>query len=215
MIIKDYYKILDVKPSASSGEIKRSYRKLAMKYHPDKNHNDVISASVFNEITEAYKVLSDPGKRKEYNYTRHHIYGTTYDKVPELTRTSLVADIDMLAKIVTAADPFRVNRDAIYFSILQLLSEQNINFVTEQHDAAFTSQVVEKLLLCARLLGFNHAQRIAVILASLAGKDALLQHNIQLFINKARWHHNWQNYKTAIVVIIALALCLLIFLLGK
>ena len=67
MTTRDYYEILGVKRTASDDEIKRSYRKLAMKYHPDKNPNKKEAEERFKEINEAYAVLSDPEKRKQYN----------------------------------------------------------------------------------------------------------------------------------------------------
>jgi len=67
MEYRDYYKILGVDRKASQDEIKRSYRKLAMKYHPDKNPDNKESEEKFKEINEAYQVLSDPEKRTRYD----------------------------------------------------------------------------------------------------------------------------------------------------
>ena len=64
---KDYYKILGVSKSASADEIKKAYRKLAMKYHPDRNKGDQAAEAKFKEISEAYAVLSDAEKRKQYD----------------------------------------------------------------------------------------------------------------------------------------------------
>lgn len=64
---KDYYNILGLSKSASADEIKKAYRKLAMKYHPDRNKGDKNAESRFKEISEAYAVLSDPEKRKQYD----------------------------------------------------------------------------------------------------------------------------------------------------
>lgn len=66
MDYKDYYNILGVDKQASEKEIKKAYRKLATKYHPDKNPEDKAAEEKFKEITEAYEVLSDPEKRKKY-----------------------------------------------------------------------------------------------------------------------------------------------------
>lgn len=63
----DYYKVLGVKKDSSKEEIKKAYRKLALKYHPDKAKDDKIAESKFKEISEAYAVLSDPDKRKQYD----------------------------------------------------------------------------------------------------------------------------------------------------
>ena len=63
---KDYYKILGIKRNASTEEIKKAYRKLARKYHPDVNPGDKKAERKFKEISEAYSVLGDAKKRKEY-----------------------------------------------------------------------------------------------------------------------------------------------------
>jgi curved DNA-binding protein len=67
MNYKDYYKILGVIKNATIDEIKTAYRKLAKKYHPDKNVNDPSAEEKFKEINEAHAVLSDPEKRKKYD----------------------------------------------------------------------------------------------------------------------------------------------------
>jgi curved DNA-binding protein len=67
MEYKDYYNILGVDRKASENEIKRAYRKLALKYHPDRNPNDKQAEDKFKEINEAYQVLSDPEKRSRYD----------------------------------------------------------------------------------------------------------------------------------------------------
>lgn len=64
---KDYYKLLGVAKSASPAEIKKAYRKLALKYHPDKNQGDKAAEAKFKEISEAYAVLSDKCKREQYD----------------------------------------------------------------------------------------------------------------------------------------------------
>lgn len=64
---KDYYKILGVERGASADEIKKAYRKLAVKYHPDKNPDDKAAEEKFKEATEAYTVLSDPEKRRMFD----------------------------------------------------------------------------------------------------------------------------------------------------
>ena len=68
---RDYYEILEVPKDADEGAIKKSYRKIAMKYHPDKNPNDKGAEDKFKEAAEAYEVLSDPDKRARYDRFGH------------------------------------------------------------------------------------------------------------------------------------------------
>ena len=64
---KDYYELLEINRDASAEEIKRSFRKLAMKYHPDRNPGDKVAEMRFKEINEAYEVLKDEQKRAAYD----------------------------------------------------------------------------------------------------------------------------------------------------
>ena len=67
MDYKDYYKILGVERNASEADIKKAYRKLAMKYHPDKNPGNKAAEDKFKEINEANEVLSDAKKRAHFD----------------------------------------------------------------------------------------------------------------------------------------------------
>jgi molecular chaperone DnaJ len=73
---KDYYQTLGVPESASADEIKKTYRRLAKQYHPDANQNDPKAAEKFKEIGEAYAVLSDAEKRKQYDQVRKNPFAS-------------------------------------------------------------------------------------------------------------------------------------------
>lgn len=71
MAKEDYYKLLNVAKNASDSELKKSYRRKAMKYHPDRNSSDPGAEVKFKEVKEAYEVLSDPSKRSAYDQFGH------------------------------------------------------------------------------------------------------------------------------------------------
>src|SRR5512140_2163964 len=71
---KTYYDIMGVKPTATEAEIKKAYRKLARKFHPDVNAGDKSAEGKFKEVQQAYDVLSDKGKREIYDQVGHEAY---------------------------------------------------------------------------------------------------------------------------------------------
>jgi curved DNA-binding protein CbpA len=79
MAFKNYYIILGIKNTASLDEIKSAFRKLAKKYHPDKNRDNAFHDDFFKEIQEAYEVLSHYEKRKKYDQT--FAYANSYERI--------------------------------------------------------------------------------------------------------------------------------------
>src|SRR6476659_870928 len=71
MAKRDYYEVLGVNRDAAADEIKKAYRKMAVKYHPDKNPGDKQAEESFKELGEAYEALSDPQKRAAYDQYGH------------------------------------------------------------------------------------------------------------------------------------------------
>ncbi len=77
---RDYYQILGVKEKAASKQIKEGYRQLAFKYHPDRNEENPEASEKMKEINEAYAVLSNPAKRREYDAMKQHFGSSAYNQ---------------------------------------------------------------------------------------------------------------------------------------
>ena len=92
MANKDYYDILGVKKGASDEDIKKVYKKLAMKYHPDRNQDDKGAEEKFKEISEAYAVLSDKKKREQYDMFGAQGFRQRYSQ-EDIFRGSNIGDI--------------------------------------------------------------------------------------------------------------------------
>ncbi len=80
---KDFYTALGIERSASSEDIKKAYRKQALKYHPDRNPNDQEAEEKFKEVSAAYEVLSDPEKRRRYDQYGHEAYTRSAGRASE------------------------------------------------------------------------------------------------------------------------------------
>ncbi|HEX5138493.1 MAG TPA: J domain-containing protein [Planctomycetota bacterium] len=89
MVERDFYDVLGVPRTASLEEIKKAYRKLALKNHPDKNPGDKAAEERFKEATIAYEVLSDPKRREEYDHRGHHTYAKDHAREVEFDAVDL------------------------------------------------------------------------------------------------------------------------------
>jgi molecular chaperone DnaJ len=82
---RDYYEVLGVERAVNDGELKAAYRKLAIKYHPDRNPDNPSAEDQFKEVTEAYAVLSDGDKRRRYDHIGHNAFNGDNGGAPDLS----------------------------------------------------------------------------------------------------------------------------------
>lgn len=215
MLLKDYYKILELKPGAPVADIKKSFRRLALLYHPDKNFGSKVYEAKFKEIKEAYEILSDIRQRQEYNSRRREQSQTekkdTYRQPDAQTLLNQAAEF---RKKITALDPERMNKRAVYHHIQHLLVIQNILILKHTNDLRISRTFIDEILTCSRFLRFPQVEKICVQLAQLAGTDNETFKKIYQFSRQSRIETYWGKYKFAVAVIVAVLLCLLIYVLS-
>jgi len=213
MSSKDYYIVLGIKPSASAEEIKRAYRKLAFKYHPDKNHGDVIAEATFKEIAEAYEILSDPRKRENYHHKRFYTYNYKYATAARATPESLLRDAIKVQRMVKQSDPFRINQDALLFQLKEILNESNIRMLKEEKQEEINKQILSALLIASKPLHFSLYLKIHPAFVELADKS--VSQELDQFHKFKQRAESWHKYKIIAAVVLALLMCLVIFFISK
>lgn len=215
MLLKDYYKILELRPGAPIADIKKSFRRLALLYHPDKNFGSNVHEAKFKEIKEAYEVLSDAKQRQEYNTRRREQSQTEKKKTYRQPNAhSILGQAIEFRKRITALDPERMNKRALYHHIQQLLAIQNILILRHNNDPALNKHFIDEILSCSRFLLFPQVEKICLQLTELAGTDNETYRKIYHFSKQSRIHTYWSRYKFMAAVIVAVMLCLLIYILS-
>lgn len=212
MYERDYYQILQVTPEATAEEIRKSYRKLAFKYHPDKNHGDNLTEAVFRNINEAYEVLSNAEKREEYN-RKIFSYGNSQrnKKYKPVTSYSILQEAIELSKLVASANTFKINRDALLFQIQNIVSPYNLSVLTEEPSDELKVKIVQYILKSSTPLQYSHVEKISSSLFQIAGDNAALMQELNTFIRQKKVEQYWNKYKILMVVIIAVLLCFIIY----
>ncbi len=178
----DYYKLLGVLPTATSEEIKRAFRQLALKYHPDRNLGDKNSEAFFKKITEAYSILSDPEERENYNWKYKKSQQTSTNQNQQQQKAEPKQDAQVTPQVILAIfqdirkrfagiEKKRINQSALYNSLNELLSVKNLNFLITWGDTKTNNQIIKEVLFYYKFLNYPHVEKLAPKLTKLAGSD--------------------------------------------
>lgn len=174
--MKDYYKILGIEPASSSAEIKKAYRLLALRHHPDRNEGDTTSEERFKEIAESYEILGDTSRREDYDYLLANP-GKAIHTDPHAKKTAatfLIIFKDIKAKVFNAGG--YINKYALYKVMDDVLSEANIAFLSRTGDTCTINLIIDEILVAGVFL--SDTSRLALhdkLLALAAGDPRTLE----------------------------------------
>ncbi|OQP43034.1 hypothetical protein A4H97_12875 [Niastella yeongjuensis] len=210
--VKDYYKILELPTTATLQDIKRSFRRLAQQYHPDKNDGSHMAAAHFREIQEAYKTLSDPKKREAYHYQRWYVRSTgkPFASAP-LTPTHILQECRLLQQYVASMNLFHLRYDAVSLHIRELLSESAMGMLLEQNDVAVNQSIIQSVLTAIQPLPKKYFIPIANLLLKLAGDDVTTRSTIEQALTNKKQRHIWDKYKWVLMLVITALICWFIY----
>lgn len=216
MQLKDYYGILQIETSATKPEIKKAYRKLAMQFHPDKNQDDLYAAARFEEIKEAYEVLTNPSKKEYYLQQRWYNQSIGIRKTESIiTPVTVLKQMLELDIYVSKLDVHRMDKQGLADYTGGMLSNANIDKILIFNEQNVNNQIIITAIKAMSSLTYRQAEIISNNLYKLAGENAEFKKMINEFLYLKKQKEKAEKYKPVIVLLIVAILCLLIWLMGS
>jgi len=214
-MLKDYYQILQIQPHSTLAEIKQAFRRLALIYHPDKNPNDKYAEAQFNEIKEAYEVLTNPVKKE--NYLQQRWYNQSIGKrrtAKTITPVSILKIVLELEQYVSRLDVHRMNREGLSGYIDELLSTGTIENLKQFNEPEINKQIITSALSAMQPLSMRFLGKLPERLGTLADDEtSMLQ--IKNFLKNRKRAFLWEQYKVALIILFTIFICMIIYFTGK
>jgi molecular chaperone DnaJ len=216
MHLKDYYQLLGLEPSATVQEIKKAYRQLALKYHPDKNAEDKYAATQFYEIKEAYEVLTNPSKKDKYLQQRWYEQSIgKRTKQQLITPETILKQALELERYVAHLDVFRMDKIGLRDYTLGLLSNDTVGKLIEFNETDINGSIIDSILRSLKPLPVIYIKQITERLYKLAGTNNEQAMRIKKFEDSSNKKHQSEKYSVIAVVVITILICLFIWLAGS
>ena len=205
--MSNHYHTLEVFPGSSMDEIRKAYRRLAIKYHPDKTHGDESLAKKFIEVHEAYEILNDAVKRKEYDRT----HGFNVWRNERITNPhSILQQALKLHHYVKMIDSNFIDRDALAYHISKILSAYNIELILKSEMELKRKLLMESISI-SRLLRYKALPPFIEKFNMLANGDENSKQLINEYFAERKRIHQYERAAPILVIIITILLCLMIY----
>ncbi len=212
MQLKDYYKILGVAPSAELSVIKKAYRLLAIKYHPDKNAGDAFSEAQFKEVSEAYGILSDARKRAAYDDERWLSGMGNKNKHAEAVTPSWLKQVCVsLNASLREMDTYRMSQQALQAYILLILSDAHLGVLHKEGTKSVNDEIVTEIIKATSRLEVEFLGDILSRLYIVAAEDAATQLTIDTYRARRAKERRRELLFPYIILVITLVLCVFMY----
>lgn len=212
MPLKDHYKTLGVSAGASPQDIKKAYRSLAHKYHPDKNQDNTHASDYFRSIHEAYSILSDERKKKQYDEERYFA-GLSAQKEPErIDSVWILKQAKRLSAHMAHVDSYRMNHKALHDYVMLLLSNDHLAILRNEDDVARDEQIISEILHSTKNLAFIYFTDVMGALKTVANGNAHLEKMIANAATQRKKQSLSEKFLPLIILSIALLLCFIMYL---
>lgn len=207
----DYYKVLEIKPGATIEQIKRAYRRLALKYHPDVSDNSKHATAQFNLIKEAYETLTEPLSREKYmsERWRTQAYAEAFDN-EVITPEDVLQSVLHFYKKSLNLDEYRLDKSGLLNELKSILNNDKQQILNEFQDIKVNDEVIAIAIKSSSLLALNHQLDLLNHIATINHSDKVAT-DIKEKELRLQESIRWEKTKPYIFLLIVLTLCFIIW----
>ncbi len=216
MPVKDYYQVLEIPYNATELEIKKAYRKLAMRYHPDKNTGNPLAIQHFREIQEAYDILSNPVKRSEYHQIRwqHEGFQNRFVSPTLVTPELLLKEAQKINRLVNQMDIFRMNQEALHQELTQLMNAKHRLVLQNCPSESLLKEFILSVFRSMNPLKFYYWESLLPSLVQIGGTNNQLLEIIYQNERRKKKEYLWQRWQPLIILLTVALICVLIYIIA-
>jgi curved DNA-binding protein CbpA len=215
MPVKDYYKLLKIAHSADLNTIKKAYRQLAMQYHPDKHGDNQSTHFYFQEIQEAYEVLSNPEKRENYHYKIWLEKAQGHELDTALSTDQIIQLFIHTERAIHETDSFRRNNEQLTEILISLYSNTRLELIAETNDNSLETTTLQMAMQSSSSLSSVAQLKLIHQLNAILKKHPQMHEIWMQQINTRIKKEKIEKLKVPIVILTTILLCLAILLLSK